>query len=182
MPSQEILDEAYPVIDRLAKSRSIRGSFAYYERADVSQEVWCMCLEALERYDRNRGPVENYLVTHVTNRLKNLKRDRYFRPGSDMASSGNAITRMNLVNALSLSTGNINGRGVLLCGTAMNVDPIDYVLSEETLIYIKSRLPDDLLDVFEDILGNNKIRSPLVELVRRKINEILSERDDDVGD
>jgi len=73
MIDQNILDKAYPIIDNLAKSRSRNGKFAYYESSDVYQEIWGMCLEALEKYDPNIGPIENYLVVHVTNRIKNLK-------------------------------------------------------------------------------------------------------------
>ena len=55
--NQEILDEAYPIIERLAKSRSANGAFAYYGNNDVHQEIWCMCLEALDRYDPTIGPM-----------------------------------------------------------------------------------------------------------------------------
>lgn len=178
--SQTVLDEAHPVIEKLAKSRSARGAFAYYENNDVYQEVWCLCLEALDRYDSAIGPVENYLVRHVTNRIKNLKRDRYFRPGSDIVTSGLARTRMNLINALSLGGGDIADQGTLLCSSSTNIDPIEYILCEETLIYIRERLPEELLEPFEELIGNNKVRSPLVSEIRQKIAEILSEREDDV--
>lgn len=179
---QEILNKAYPIIERLAKSRSANGSFAYYEDQDVSQEVWYMCLEALDRYDPNIGPIENYLVRHIANRLKNLKRDRYFRPGSDVSSSGLARTRMNLVNALPLGGGDIAEHGVLICSTSMNIDPIEYLLCDETLIYIREQLPDNLREPFEELIGNNRVRSSLVEEIRHKVAEILNERENDVGD
>ncbi len=180
--SQKILDAAYPIIDGLAKARSGNGSFAYYEAQDVYQEVWCMCLEAMDRYDPDIGPIENYLVRHVTNRMKNLKRDKYFRPGCDISSSGFARTRMNLVNALPLGGGDIASEYILLCGTPISVDPINHVLCEETLAYIRARLSDELLEPFEELLGNNRVRSQLVEAIQEQVAEILSERDDDVGD
>lgn len=180
--NHENLDNlTYSVIDRIAKSRSINGSFAYYQKTDVYQEVWCMCLEAMDRYDATIGPVENYLVRHVTNRLKNLKRDRYFRPGSDVFTSGLARTRMNLVNALPIECGNISGNGVVLCGSLSNGDPLEYMLCDETLIYIIDKLPESMVHSFEDIIGNNKVRGPVVDTIRQKVAEILSERDNDVG-
>lgn len=180
--SQKVLNEAEPIIERLAKSRSANGAFAYYENKDVSQEIWCMCLEALGRYDPTIGPIENYLVRHVTNRIKNLKRDKYFRPGSDVPTSGLARTRMNLVNALPLGGGgDVAEQGVLLCSSSVGVDPIDYILCEETLLYIRERLPEHLFEPFEELIGNNKVRNPLVEEIRQKVAEILSERKDDVG-
>lgn len=175
--SQSILDEAYPIIERLARHRSVRGAFAYYENNDVYQEVWCMCLDALSRYDSAIGPIENYLVRHVTNRLKNLKRDKYFRPGSDIPTSGLARTRMNLINALPLDHGNIADQGTLLCSTTINVDPINNLLCDETLLYIRQRLPEYLSESFELLMGHNKIRSPLMADIRQKVAEILNERD-----
>lgn len=180
--SQTILNEANPIIERLAKARSAHGSFAYYETNDVYQEIWCMCLEALDRYNPKIGPIENYLTIHVTNRVKNLKRDKYFRPGSDIPTSGLARVRINLVNALPLGRGDIAEHGVLLCSTAININPVEYIICDETLTYIRQHIPDELRESFEDLLGNNKIRSPLVEEIRQKVAEILIERDNNVED
>lgn len=177
MISQELLDAASPVIEKLAKSRSANGAFAYYENQDIYQEIWCMCLEAMSRYDPTIGPIENYLVRHVTNRLKNLRRDKYFRPGSDVPTSGLARTRMNLVNALPLDCGE---NGVLLCSTSISIDPVDHIICAETLSYIRKRLPKTLLEPFEELVGNNKVRNPLAEEVRQEVAKILSDRDDDV--
>jgi len=179
--SKKILDEARPIIERLAKSRSSNGAFAYYENVDVYQEIWCMCLEAIGRYDPRIGPIENYLVRHVTNRIKNLKRDKYFRPGSDVPTSGLAKIRMNLVNALPLGGGDIAEGGVLLGSASVGIDPIDYLLCDETLLYIRERLPEHLCQPFEELIGNNKVRRPVVEEIRKSITKILSERDNDVG-
>ncbi len=178
--SQTILDEAYPVIDRLAKLRSGNGAFAYYEGSDVYQEVWCMCLEALERYDHTIGPIENYLVRHVSNRLKNLKRDKYFRPGSDISSSGFARTRMNLVNALPIDGGGSVEQGTLLGSSPVNIDPLEHLLCDETMTYIRARLPDTMIEAFEDLIGNNNVRSPLADELRQHVAEILIERERDV--
>lgn len=178
--NQKILDEAYPIIEKIAKSRS-GGAFAYYCNDDIEQEVWRMCLEAMASYDPKIGPIENYLARHVANRLKNLKRDKYFRPGSDVPSSGFARTRMNLVNALPLGGGDIADQGILLCGTPISVDPIEYILCEETLVYITERLPEELLQPFRDLIGNNRIRNQVVDVVRGCVAEILTQREDDIG-
>ena len=180
--SQQLLEEAYPIIDKIAASRGFGGAFAYYENCDVSQEVWVMCLDAMERYDPDIGPIENYLNRHVTNRIKNLKRDRYFRPGSTVISSGLAMTRMNLVNALPLSGDDIAEGGVALCSMSINIDPVDHLLSLDTLQYIAERLPEDLSEPFELLIGQNRVCGPILEEIRQKIAEILHERDNDVGE
>jgi len=180
--SQETLSEAYPLIERLATSRSANGAFAYYGRDDVSQEVWVMCLDAMERYDPAIGPIENFLVRHVSNRIKNLKRDNYFRPGYNAPSSGLARTRMNLVNALPLGCDDTTEQGIILGSTPINIDPMEYLLCDETLQYIRERLPDHMREPFEKLIGNNRICSSVKEEVRQMVAEILAEREDDVGD
>ncbi len=176
-----IKDETYDIIDKLAKSRSSRGSFAYYQRDDIYQEIWCMCLEAMGRYDNTIGPIENYLVRHVTNRMKNLKRDKYFRPGCDIATSGLARARMNLVNALPIECESILTNGVVMCGDSTSVDPVLYLLCDETVSYIIDKLPNDLVDYFLNMMGNNKVRGPITAIVRQKIAEILTEREQNGG-
>lgn len=180
MSDQAMIQKAYPIIHKLAKSRSKNGAFAYYERSDIYQEIWRLCLEAMDRYDETRGPIENYLVRHVTNRMKNLKRDTYFRPGFDASTSGMAKTRMNLVNALPFGHGDIAERGTLLGTTPINIDPMEFALQEETLLYIRTKLPEELLEPFETMIGNNNLRQPLADEIRAKVAEIMDERDQDV--
>jgi len=177
--SDELLNKAYPIIDKLAKSRSANGAFAYYEKTDVYQEIWALCLEAMDRYNPDIGPIENYLVRHVTNRMKNLKRDKYFRPGCDVSTSGLAKTRMNLVNALSLGICETANQGTLLGSSVVNVDPVEHMLCWETLFYIRERLPQDLIGPFDALVENNKVRSAVVSDIRHNIAEILAERDED---
>jgi DNA-directed RNA polymerase specialized sigma24 family protein len=52
--------------------------FGYYDSDDIRQEAYIFGLEALPRYDPNR-PLENFLYSHIKNRLINFKRDKYHR-------------------------------------------------------------------------------------------------------
>jgi len=45
----------------------------------MKQQAAIFALEGLENYDSSR-PLENFLWTHVRNRLFNFKRDNYYRP------------------------------------------------------------------------------------------------------
>ena len=45
----------------------------------MKQQAAIFALEGLEKYD-NKRPLENFLWTHVRNRLFNYKRDNYQRP------------------------------------------------------------------------------------------------------
>lgn len=180
MPAdKETLNEAYPIIEKIATCRRNNDAFAYYENKDIYQEVWCMCLEALDKYDASIGPIENYLNRHVSNRLKNLKRDKYFRPGCDLPTSGYARERMNLVNALPLDGGDVVEQGEVLCATPIGADPVNHLLCQETLEYVRSRLSEKFQIVLDDLINNNKIRKPIVAELRALIAEILVERDND---
>lgn len=55
--------------------------FGYYDSDDIRQEAYIFGLEALPRYDPSR-PLENFLYTHIRNRLINFKRDKYHRTDS----------------------------------------------------------------------------------------------------
>lgn len=177
--SEGLLEEAAPIIQRLARIRRKNGGFAYYEKDDISQEVWALCLDALDRYDVDIGPLENYLVRHVSNRLKNLKRDRYFRPGCDVATSGHAFVRISLVNALPLDDGFGADSGRVFCSSPISNDPVDHMLHDETVEYIRERLPDHLVVPFDDLIGNNRVRKAILEEMRAEIAAILIGRDDD---
>lgn len=63
--------------------------FGYYDSDDIRQEAYIFSLEAIGRYDRSR-PLENFLFSHIRNRLINFKRDKFHRndPPCDVCSGG----------------------------------------------------------------------------------------------
>lgn len=66
---------------RVAKRTATKFTFPNYTIEDLIQEAYIMGMEGLQRWD-GRRPLENFLSTHIKNRLINLKRDKYFRPNS----------------------------------------------------------------------------------------------------
>ena len=71
---QEVVD----IITRVAHKLAPKYVFASYEVEDIEQEAFMMGVEALDRYDPTK-PLENFLYAHINNRLKNFKRDNYYR-------------------------------------------------------------------------------------------------------
>lgn len=54
--------------------------FGYFELDDIKQQARMFALEALGRYNPNvKHTLDNFLYTHVRNRLINFKRDNYIR-------------------------------------------------------------------------------------------------------
>jgi len=74
LSEQEVIE----VITRVARKLAPKYVFASYEVEDIEQEAFLMGVEGLNRYDTNK-PLENFMYTHINNRLKNFKRDNYYR-------------------------------------------------------------------------------------------------------
>lgn len=66
-------------LETISKKLIYKFKFGYHEVEDMKQQAAIFALEGLEQYDSKR-PLENFLWTHVRNRLFNFKRDNYFRP------------------------------------------------------------------------------------------------------
>lgn len=66
-------------VDNISKKLIYKFKFGYHEIEDMKQQATIFALEGLENYD-NKRPLENFLWTHVRNRLFNFKRDNYYRP------------------------------------------------------------------------------------------------------
>lgn len=74
---QEFLE----VLDKITRKLIHKFKFGYHSLEDMKQQASVFALEALDRYDGKR-PLENFLWTHVRNRLFNFKRNNYQRPDS----------------------------------------------------------------------------------------------------
>lgn len=71
--------ELLRVIDVITKKLAYKFKFGYHDIDDMRQQISIFALEGLNNYDHVR-PLENFLWTHVRNRLFNYKRDNYQRP------------------------------------------------------------------------------------------------------
>lgn len=72
-------EEFLLVLDNISRRLAHKFKFAYHSFDDMKQQAAIFALEGLEKYDRSR-PLENFLWTHVRNRLFNYKRNNYQRP------------------------------------------------------------------------------------------------------
>ena len=80
MDIPEGVDEeaAVETIMKIAKRLAPKYVFASYDVEDIQQEAFLIGIAGLEKYDPTR-PLENFMYTHISNRLKTFKRDNYFR-------------------------------------------------------------------------------------------------------
>ena len=71
-------DQVISAITKVSQKLAPKYVFASYGVEDIEQEAFIIALDALERYDSDK-PLENFLYSHINNRLKNFKRDNYYR-------------------------------------------------------------------------------------------------------
>ena len=72
-------DEFVRVWNIISQRLGYKFKFGYHTHEDMKQQAAIFALEGLKNYDKSR-PLENFLWTHVRNRLFNYKRDHYQRP------------------------------------------------------------------------------------------------------
>ncbi len=78
IPNGHTKESVEEVMLRVATRLAPNFKFGYFTVEDIKQQACLFACEALARYDPSR-PLENFLFTHVRNRLINFKRDNYKR-------------------------------------------------------------------------------------------------------
>jgi DNA-directed RNA polymerase specialized sigma subunit len=79
LPNGVSEQEFLTVLDNISKRLAHKFKFGYHDFDDMKQQAAIFAMEGLEKYDNSR-PLENFLWTHVRNRLFNYKRNNYQRP------------------------------------------------------------------------------------------------------
>lgn len=106
-------DEQLQIAERVANYLAPRMKFSYLEIADIKQECMILAMEAMKKYEPNKGAsLHTFVHMYVRNRLLNFKRDNYVRP-IPKNSSKEKIEAMTLSNdlkrsLLSPATGSFN--------------------------------------------------------------------------
>ena len=171
--SQELIDLAVPIINKIAKSRQTRNIFAYFDKEDIFQEIWLLCLDALQRYNPENGELENFLSKHVCHRMKNLKRDKYFRPEKKLSLLHKVADRINIVNALPIGNSDISNIAKPIFQSAHIYNPLDYCIAEELKEYITNNLPNNLKEQFHSLIAGDKIKKRTLQILRENISILI---------
>lgn len=172
--SPALLEQARHIIERIALTRSKNGAFAYYQGTDIAQEVWTMCLDALANYKPSKGTLENFLNVHVANRLKNLRRDRYFRPNKK-SKTGRTRTRINLINAISLDGREAANNSRPLGSSGYAPEPHEELAATELLAYLREGLSAECRRDLEIVLSGGKLPRDCLLLLRCEVTRLVEE-------
>ena len=188
------------IVDIIAKKLAYKFKFGYHDFDDMKQKISIFALEGLKNYDHKR-PLENFLWTHVRNRLFNYKRDNYQRPDKPCLTcplydphckkSSSACESYSNKEDCSLYSSwlsrNNTKKNLMYLTT---IDEIkDYgnsftsnenllsntVASNEIFNLLEIHLKDDYRTLYLKVKNGNKINKADMDKLTLKLREILSE-------
>lgn len=156
-------EESLTKIMKIAKILAPKYTFDCHSVEDIEQEAVMMGIEAMARYDSAR-PLENFLYIHISNRLKNFKRDNYFRPNSEGEPEKVQQNKKSILDASSLTE-----------GSAYFDNNIDSALDDRAIIEkIERELPifyrKDYLKLCAGVRISASRKEDVYEAIRKIVN------------
>lgn len=191
--------ELLRVIDVISKKLAYKFKFGYHEIEDMKQQISIFAIEGLKNYDHKR-PLENFLWTHVRNRLFNYKRDNYQRPDKPCLScplydpskklSSSGCTKFNNKEDCELyskwSARNSNKKNLMYWSTIEEIkdysnifgdpNPALEAYDQEILNILDEKLTGDHRTIYLKLRGGSKINKADMDKLLSKIKEILGDQ------
>lgn len=159
LSEQEVIE----TITKVARKLAPKYVFASYEVEDIEQEAFLMGVEGLNRYDTNK-PLENFMYTHINNRLKNFKRDNYYR-----FDYGNAQKIQDRKKSI-LEPADITA---LYC-VSVDDETVDNAHLSEMLDLIDRTLPADLRSDYLKLRTNSPLPKGRKAIIIQAIEDIIN--------
>jgi DNA-directed RNA polymerase specialized sigma24 family protein len=163
IPSNLSEQEVISTITKVARKLAPKYVFASYEVEDIEQEAFLMGVEGLKRYDTSK-PLENFMYTHINNRLKNFKRDNYYR-----FDYGNAQKIQDRKKSI-LEPADITA---LYC-VSIDDDTVDNAHLSEMLDLIDRTLPSDLRGDYLKLRTNSPLPKGRKAIIIQAIEDIIN--------
>lgn len=190
-------EELLQTIDTISKKLAYKFKFGYHEIEDMRQQISVFAIEGLANYDYKR-PLENFLWTHVRNRLFNFKRDNYQRPDKPCTSC--PFFRPNdpsfpstcekftdtteCQEFMTWHTRNNSKKNLMYLNTVEDIkeylvnyanDHVEHVSNNEILQIIEEELYGDARKVYLKLKTGIKITKPEMIILINEIKEIVDE-------
>jgi len=184
-------EEFLAVLDNISKRLCYKFKFAYHDINDMKQQAAIFALEGLEKYDHSR-PLENFLWTHVRNRLFNYKRDNYQRPdkpcltcplynpkNKDGKDCEEFNDKFNCHAYRSWFNRNNNKKGIIQPSYIDNIDPantkdfVDHISDQQLVDFIEENLPVKYRSTYlklkhgQKVIKNDKVK--LQNFIKKKL-------------
>lgn len=154
-------DEVVRIISKISNRLAPKYVFAGYDVEDIKQEAFIIGITGLKKYDSSR-PLENFMYTHINNRLKTFKRDNYYR--LDYGTSAQKIQdrKRNLLEPVSIDA---------IYALYVSDQTITNVYINELLDMIDQKLPAHLRRDYLKLKSN----SPLPKGRKAQITQVIEE-------
>ena len=167
--NQNPTSQQMEIIEKVINRTAPKYTFGFYEVDDIKQESFIICLDAMKNYDNNR-PLENFLSKHLSNRLKDLKRNKYCR--HTVANENHAKLNESKKNLMDLRQ---------FCQIAEYDHPLEELDLEEKLStsealdQVMESMPPSLRNDFLRIANGVTVTQARKKAVIEKVKEILGE-------
>lgn len=198
IPKKPEVDETelLKVIDIITKKLAYKFKFGYHDIEDMKQQISIFALEGLKNYDHKR-PLENFLWTHVRNRLFNYKRDNYQRPDKPCYScplfdkQNSLCTKYSNKNDCDLyytwSQRNQSKKNLMHLTTIDEIKNysqffLDGELSienQEIINILEENLTGEIRSIYLKLKGGTKIPKSDRDKLFSKVQEILCQKNED---
>lgn len=189
--------EFLEVWEKISKKLGYKFKFGYHSHEDMKQQAAIFALEGLKNYDKSR-PLENFLWTHVRNRLFNYKRDNYQRPdkpcltcpfyNSSLASECSEFShkndcslyaswiqrndsKKNIMKPLGIDHVSENSKEIV------KDDFVKSLSNQEILSVIDKNISVKNRPIFLKLLGGSKVPKTEIKKLVNEIKKILKDHD-----
>jgi len=171
-------------VDKIAKRYSKKFKFGIFAAEDIYQEIFIMAMDALQRYD-GISPLENFLVTHIKNRLILLKRDNYARASDACNQCPQFNTecekcqrrrqtynvKKSLSNPVDISVVNADNESSMRSG----LTGIEDIECREIIEIINKQLPvkyrEDYLKMRDGVYVSKPVREEIESIIKKILDE-----------
>jgi len=168
---------------RVAKNIAYKYTFGYYDVEDIEQECFLLAQEAVQKYDAARGSFENFLYTHLHNRLNNFLRKKYYRKDFECKICGGKdpncescerrrlrfLTKKHLVEPIDIDHVNMEKESSMY----YEFNPLEDMELTEIFTLINMHLEIELRADYLRMLEGISISKPRRNLIEQRLCEIL---------
>jgi DNA-directed RNA polymerase specialized sigma24 family protein len=180
----------------ITKKLVYKFKFGYHDIDDMKQQAAIFALEGLKKYDYSR-PLENFLWTHVRNRLFNYKRDNYqrpdkpcltcplYRPNNGQSDCMQFSDKLNCYAYKSWYSRNNNKKNIMTPQYIENNDPehmynfVNNISNKEIIDYLEKNLPSKYRETYLKLKYGTKIsKNERIKLQNYIKNNIIPKLND----
>lgn len=188
-------------LDIITKKLVYKFKFGYHDVDDMKQQAAIFALEGLEKYDYSR-PLENFLWTHVRNRLFNYKRDNYqrpdkpcltcplYRPNHEISDCAQFNDKLNCHAYKIWFKRNDSKKNIMKPGYIEDNDPatqsqsfIENIANQEIITYLEENLPTKYREIYLKLKYGLKItkndKTKLQNYIKNNILPNFRKNDDE---